>query len=71
MLPDGKRIIAPKEQAHPSQYPGVETGVAAKAGLLFDLDADRAEQKDVAAANPEVVKRLQEAARAFEEGLKR
>jgi len=69
--PDGKRIIAPKEQAHPSQYPGVETGVAAKAGLLFDLEADSSEQKDVAGANPQVVKRLQDAARTFEEGLKR
>jgi arylsulfatase A-like enzyme len=69
--PDGKRIIAPKEQAHPSQYPGVQTGPAPKAGLLFDLAADPAEQKDLAAAQPEVVKRLQEAARTFEAGLKR
>ncbi|HJZ93911.1 MAG TPA: sulfatase [Gemmataceae bacterium] len=68
--PDGKRIIAPKEQAHPSQYPGVQTGVAPKAGLLFDLDADPAEQTDVAAANLEVVNRFQEAAKHFEE-LKR
>ena len=69
--PDGKRIIAPKEQAHPSQYPGVQTGVEGKAGLLFDLAADRAEQKDVAAANPEIVQRLTEAAKRFEEGLKK
>ncbi|MBO0699835.1 MAG: hypothetical protein J2P46_15665, partial [Zavarzinella sp.] len=68
--PDGKRIIAPKEQAHPSQYPGVQTGPAPKAGLLFDLTADPAEQKDLAAEQPEVVKRLQEAARAFEASLK-
>jgi arylsulfatase A-like enzyme len=69
--PDGKRIIAPKEQAHPSQSPGVQTGVEGKAGLLFDLAADRAEQKDVAAANPETVQRLTEAANRFEEGLKK
>lgn len=69
--PDGRRIIAPKEQAHPSQYPGVQTGVAPGAGLLFDLAADRAEQTDVTAANPDVVKRLAQAARQFEEGLKR
>jgi N-acetylgalactosamine-6-sulfatase len=69
--PDGKRIIAPKEQAHPSQYPGVESGVAPKAGLLFDVAADVSEQNDVAAANPEVVKRLHEAAKRFEDGLKK
>jgi hypothetical protein len=69
--PDGRRIIAPKDQAHPSQYPGVQTGVAPKAGLLFDLAADRSEQTDVAAVNPDVVKRLTEAARKFEDGLKR
>jgi uncharacterized sulfatase len=65
--PDGKRIIAPKEQAHPSEYPGLQTGVEPKAGLLFDLTTDSSEQKDVAAANPDVVKRLQEAARRFEQ----
>jgi arylsulfatase A-like enzyme len=69
--PDGKRIIAPKEQAHPSQYPGVQTGVDGKPGLLFDLSADRAEQEDVAPANPQTVKRLTDAAKAFEAGLKR
>jgi hypothetical protein len=69
--PDGKRIIAPKEQPHPSQFPGVLTGCDPKAGLLFDLTADASEQKDVAADHPDVVKRLQEAARRFEEGIKR
>ncbi|HEX3148449.1 MAG TPA: sulfatase [Gemmataceae bacterium] len=69
--PDGTRIIAPKEQAHPSQNPGVLTGVEGKAGMLFDLIADRSEQTDVAAANPEIVKRLTEAAQEFESGLKR
>jgi arylsulfatase A-like enzyme len=69
--PDGKRIIAPKEQAHPSQYPGVQTGADARVGLLFDLEADPSEQKDVSGSNPDVVKRLSEAARTFEMGLKR
>lgn len=67
--PDGKRIIAPRGQAHPSAFPGVLTGVEPKAGLLFDLAADPGEQTDVAAANPAVVKGLTEAARAFEAGL--
>ena len=34
------------------------TGDAAKAMMLFDLEADLGEQHDVAARNPEVVKRL-------------
>ena len=67
--PDGKRIIAPKEQAHPSQYPGVQTGVAPQAGLLFDLVKDPSEQTDVSADNRDVVERLREAARRFEAGF--
>jgi uncharacterized sulfatase len=68
--PDGKRIIAPKEQAHPSQYPGLQTGCEPKAGLLFDLSKDVGEQNDVSAENPEIAKRLQEAARRYEDGIK-
>ena len=56
--PDGVTIIAPFEQATPDQYPGIEGGAEAKAGLLFDLEADPGEQKDLASRNPEVVKRL-------------
>jgi uncharacterized sulfatase len=56
--PDGVRILAPYEQAHPSRYPGVLTGDAVTGVALFDLEADRAEQKNVADANPEVVARL-------------
>lgn len=68
--PDGKRIIAPKEQAHPSQYPGLQTGCEPKAGMLFDLSKDVGEQKDLSAENPDIVKRLQEAARKLEAELK-
>ena len=57
--PDGVTILAPFEQAHPSQYPGVLTGDETKAGSLFDLSADPSEQHDVAAEHPDVVKRLQ------------
>lgn len=57
--PDGVRILAPFEQAHPSEFPGLRTGPVAKAGLLFDLDADPNEQVDQAAAHPEIVKQLQ------------
>ncbi|MBL8229500.1 MAG: sulfatase [Bryobacterales bacterium] len=56
--PDGVTIIAPYEQARPSQYPGVSGGAKAKPMMLFDLDADPSEQRDVADANPDVVERL-------------
>jgi uncharacterized sulfatase len=56
--PDGVTIIAQHEQATPNQYPGVRTGPQAKPMMLFDLEADPAEQNDVAASNPEVVSRL-------------
>ena len=56
--PDGLTLIAPFEQARPSQYPGTQSGDAPKAMMLFDLAKDPSEQHDVAASNPEVVKRL-------------
>ena len=56
--PDGVTILAPFEQAHPSQYPGVLTGDETKAMSLFDLETDPSEQHDVASQNPGVVKRL-------------
>ena len=58
--PDGVTIIAPYEQAQPSDYPGVTTGDETRAMTLFDLAADPAEQHDVAAAHPDVVARLKE-----------
>jgi uncharacterized sulfatase len=59
--PDGHTIIAPFEQAEPWQYPSPpdtpETSPA-RAGALFDLEADPGEQRDVAGAHPEIVSRL-------------
>jgi uncharacterized sulfatase len=63
--PDGVTILAPFEQYTHADHPGVTTGVAAKAMQLFDLLNDPAEQRDVAAENPEVVKRLAAAAEAI------
>ena len=58
--PDGITIIAQFEQANPSQCPGVQTGPAPRPMMLFDMRADPAEQRDVAAQHPEVVQRLKE-----------
>lgn len=58
--PDGWTIIAQYEQANPTQCPGVQTGPAPRPLMLFDMLTDRAEQRDVAAENPEVVARLRE-----------
>jgi arylsulfatase A-like enzyme len=56
--PDGVTILAPFDQAHPSQFPGVLTGDETKAGSLFDLETDPAEQHDIASKHPDVVQRL-------------
>jgi uncharacterized sulfatase len=56
--PDGVTIIAPYEQARPSAYPGVIGGDGPKNMMLFDIDADPAEQHDVSRQHPDIVKRL-------------
>jgi uncharacterized sulfatase len=64
--PDGVTILAPYEQAKVTQHPGLTSGVEPSTMMLFDLEADRAEQHDVADKHPEVVKRLLEAFRKTE-----
>ena len=59
--PDGVTILAPYEQAQPSEYPGVRTGDAPKPMQLFDLQNDPGEQHDVAAQHPDEVARLKAA----------
>lgn len=56
--PDGVTLIAPYEQARPNQYPGLRTGDPPRPMMLFDLEADPGEQRDVAAEHPDVVSRL-------------
>ena len=56
--PDGIKILAPKEQYRPSDFPGVIGGYSGKGLALFDLEADPAEQTNVAASEPAVVERL-------------
>ena len=56
--PDGVTILAPHEQARPSAYPGVIGGDKPKNMMLFDLEADPAEQRDLSKKHPDVVERL-------------
>jgi arylsulfatase A-like enzyme len=63
---DGTTIIAPGRQYHPSDYPGLETGDGPRAGMLFHLAEDPAEQRDVAADYPEEVQRLRAAFAAMD-----
>ena len=56
--PDGVNLLAPYEQAMPNQHPGVTSGDSPKGMMLIDLEADRAEQHDVAAEHPDIVKQL-------------
>ncbi|KAA5544636.1 sulfatase [Roseiconus nitratireducens] len=58
--PDGVTILAPYEQAQPTQHPGLISGADPKAMMLFDLEHDPGEQRDVADENPDVVKRLRQ-----------
>jgi len=57
--PDGVTILAPMEQYGPDAMPGVDSGAPPTPMMLFDLAADPAEQRDVAAQHPGVVRRLQ------------
>lgn len=59
--PDGVTILAPFEQYAIDAHPGLVTGDAPAKLQLFDLEADPGEQRDVAAAHPEVLQRLQAA----------
>lgn len=56
--PDGVTLVAQFEQARPSNYPGETDGVEPKPMMLFNLESDPAETRDVSADHPEVVKRL-------------
>ena len=56
--PDGVTILAPYEQAHPSEHPGVFGGDTWEEHALFDLQVDPSEQNNVAEEHPDVVSRL-------------
>ena len=56
--PDGVTMIAPFEQYQPINYPGVLGGAEPQELMLFDLENDPAEQQNIAAQNPKIVKQL-------------
>ena len=56
--PDGVTILAPYEQARPSDYPGVIGGDGPKNMMLFDIEVDPAEQHDLSKQHPDVVEHL-------------
>jgi arylsulfatase A-like enzyme len=69
--PDGVRILAPYEQAHPSQFPGALTGDAVTTVGLFDLEQDPAEQHNVADRYSDVVKQLQAHAEKLQDEMRK
>lgn len=56
--PDGVTILAPYEQYQPDAYPGLRTGDSPRPMMLFDLQEDPGEQRDVAGQQADVVARL-------------
>jgi uncharacterized sulfatase len=57
-IPDGVTILAPYEQCRSDEDPDVRTGDPPEEMMLFDLEADPAEQHSVAGEHPDVVRRL-------------
>ena len=63
--PDGVTILAPYDQPKADQFPGLKTGDAAAAGLLFDLENDPGEQHNVAAQHADIVEQLTKKASSY------
>lgn len=72
--PDGVTILAPYEQSRPDEYPGLLTGDESTEMMLFDLENDPGEQRNVAGKHPEVVedlkRRIEEMVAQFPEELR-
>lgn len=70
-LPDGVTILAPFEQPKATQFPGIKTGDPSAAGMLFDLEADPAEQHNVASKHPDIVKSLLSKAQRYQQQVQK
>jgi len=57
-FPDGTTIIAPKEQPDSYAFPGLTTGDRSNSPMLFDVENDPGEQKNLSKEFPEKVKLL-------------
>ncbi len=56
--PDGTTIIAPVEQASPADYPGIKPEKMEGEMLLFNLEDDPTESKNLAESFPEIKEKL-------------
>lgn len=63
--PDGLRIIAPFNQPHASEFPGVRPGEPYELPALFNVATDRAEEHNVADQHPDLVVELMALADEF------
>lgn len=57
--PDGKTILAPFKQPGADQFPGLNTGDRSTSMMLFDIEKDPGEQKDLSQLYPAVMEKLQ------------
>jgi len=82
--PDGVTLLAQFEQSRPEDYPGTTEGVKPGSMMLFNLEKDPEETRDVSEENPAIAQRLKayadkilaewptfESPDKFEGGLKR
>lgn len=65
--PDGVHLLAPYEQAPPTLHPGLTTGDAPQAMMLFDLENDPGEQINLAEQQPQIVQQLHQKFRNMEQ----
>ena len=68
--PDGITIIAPVEQANPSQYPGIKPEPMEGEKFLFNMNEDISEMVNVWDENPGIVAELESEYKRFKASLK-
>ncbi len=68
--PDGTTIIAPFEQANPSQYPGIKPEAMEGERFLFNLQEDISELVNVSENNQDIIDELEKERSMFMNSLK-